>query len=55
MKETAFIYPEALKKNSKIGITGPSGGVHERFTERYNLALKHLEDQGFEICLKGNV
>lgn len=57
MANTPFIYPAALKKNSKIGITGPSGGVHERFTERYNLALNHLINQGFEIvegnCLKG--
>jgi muramoyltetrapeptide carboxypeptidase len=57
MKETTFIYPEPLKKNSKIGITGPSGGIHERFTERYNLALGHLKSLGYEIvegnCLKG--
>ena len=57
MAKSPFIYPEALKKNSKIGITGPSGGVHERFSERYNLALNHLIDQGYEIvegrCLKG--
>jgi muramoyltetrapeptide carboxypeptidase LdcA involved in peptidoglycan recycling len=53
----SFIYPEALKNNSKIGISGPSGGVHERFIERYNLAINHLEKLGYEIvegsCLKG--
>lgn len=57
MESTDFIYPAALKRKSKIGITGPSGGIHERFTDRYNLALNHLKNQGFEIvegnCLKG--
>lgn len=56
MQETPFTYPAPLKKNSKIGITAPSGGVHERFSNRFNLALKHLSAQGYEIveggCLK---
>jgi muramoyltetrapeptide carboxypeptidase LdcA involved in peptidoglycan recycling len=49
VKSTPFIYPKPLTQNSKIGITGPSGGVHERFTDRYNLAIKHLINQGYEI------
>ena len=52
MKEHAFIYPEAFKKNFKIGITVPSFDVHERFTERYNLALNYLESLEANINLK---
>jgi muramoyltetrapeptide carboxypeptidase LdcA involved in peptidoglycan recycling len=56
MTKAPFLYPTPLKKNSKIGIAAPSGGIHERFINRYNLSVKHLSDQGYEIveghCLK---
>lgn len=52
-----IIYPEPLKKGSVIAITGPSGGVHERFNNRFELAVNHLKSKGFEVvegnCLRG--
>ncbi len=56
MQNLLFIYPAPLKAGSRIGVAAPSGGVHERFANRFNLALKHLTDQGYEIvegeCLR---
>ncbi len=57
MQNGPFIYPAPLERGSKIGVTGPSGGVHERFNDRFNLALKNLLSLGYEIvegdCLRG--
>ncbi|HAZ14021.1 MAG TPA: hypothetical protein DCY86_14635 [Bdellovibrionales bacterium] len=59
MDDSPFLYPAPLRKSCTIGVTAPSGGVHERFTNRFNLALKHLSNQGHKIiegdCLRNEI
>jgi muramoyltetrapeptide carboxypeptidase len=53
---TRFTFPKPLRPGSRIGVTGPSGGVVPRLHARLDLVLKHLSERGFEIqegrCLR---
>ena len=40
-----FIIPSPLEKGSKIGITGPSGGVKDILHPRLDFIIQHLKNQ----------
>ena len=51
-----FTYPAPLRRGSRIGITGPSGGVAPRFHNRLDYVIQNLKNHGFEVvegdCLR---
>ncbi|MEJ2046201.1 MAG: LD-carboxypeptidase [Reinekea sp.] len=53
-----MIYPEPLKKGSRIAITAFSSGIEERHEQRFDEIHRTLTERGYEVvigdCLKGN-
>ncbi len=53
-----MIYPEPLKKGSRIAITAFSSGIEERHKKRFDEIQRTLTERGYEIvigdCLDGN-
>ncbi len=56
MSFSKFSYPAPLKRGSRIGVTGPSGGVAPSFHKRLDYVIQNLKNQGFEVvegsCLR---
>ena len=52
-----MLYPEPLKKGSRIAITAFSTGIAQRHEKRFNEIMRTLRNRGYEVvvgdCLKG--
>ncbi|MGV4987659.1 S66 family peptidase [Streptomyces sp. NRAIS3] len=51
-------YPRPLRPGDRIGVTSPSSGVADRMRARLDLAVRDLEERGYEVvvgrCMDGS-
>ncbi len=50
-----IIYPEALNKGDKIGVTAPSSGVTGVFSKKLDNAIKQINELGYEVVVSNSV
>lgn len=54
----ALRYPSPLRSGDCVGVTSPSSGVAKELRERLNIAVRDVEDRGYEVvigrCMDGS-
>ncbi|MET8668509.1 S66 family peptidase [Streptomyces tendae] len=54
----AVRYPSPLRPGDRVGVTSPSSGVPEELRERLDVAVREVQDRGYEVvvgrCMDGS-